>query len=277
MRRVRNTRYLAQHEKLIAMSVFKATIPYDQVLISDGLGGGDRPFTLPTSLPVSPYFNVSGGKYVIHAGDGYYGMSTLLEDRKTLVHELTHVWQGEHEAHSWNYVVSSLWQQTLSDDAYAYDKRNLEEDWDNYGAEQQAQIVEDWYADGMKQNKDEDLRFYYIKKNIRGEQVDGNWIRESWVVKPLEAGTLNVPVQYPSVDSYLLPILAQRFRANDVAGFGGRVQKLEQIFGEMEREQAQKLLLRLELRHAGDKVSEYFHDHLSTATRVKLVGILRNR
>lgn len=277
MKRVSGTRHLATNERAIAFSVFKTTIPYDQILISDGLGGGDRPFTLPTSVPVSPLFNVKGGKYVIHAGDGYYGMSTLQEDKNTLIHELTHVWQGEHGSRSWSYVADSIWHQVLSDDAYDYDKRDLKEEWDDYGAEQQAQIVEDWFADGMKTDKNVDLRFYYVKKFIRGEKVDGNWIRESWVPKPLEKSTLNVSPQYPTVDSYLLPILAQRFAANDVAGFGARVKKVEEIFSRLEPYETQPLLARLTVRRAGDKLSQYFHDHLSTPTRTKLLGILRGR
>jgi hypothetical protein len=276
MKAVSNTRHLASHERTIAFSVFHGTIPYDQVIISDGLGGGDRPFTLPTSVPVSVFFNVRGGKYVIHAGDGYYGMSNLQEDKKTLIHELTHVWQGEHGSHSWSYVLDSLWHQTLSDDAYEYDKRDLKE-WDDYGAEQQAQIVEDWFADGMSTDKDVDLRFYYIKKYIRGEKLDRNWIRESWIPKPLPTSTLKVPPLYPNVDSYLLPILAQRFAANDVAGFGARAKKVEEIFARLESYEVPALLARLTIRRTGDKLSEYFHDHLSTPTRTKLLGILRSR
>jgi hypothetical protein len=95
--------------------------------------------------------------------------------------------------------------------------------------------------------------------------------------RPLETGTLHVPVTPPSLDPYLLPILAQRFDASDVSGYGGRVKKLEEIFGKLEAFYAGPLLARLEVRRRGDKVAEYFHDHLSTATRNKLMGILRDR
>ena len=155
MRDSQNVRYLAAHETMIARSVYIDTIPYGLVFISDGLGGGDRPFTVPTILPIHiPFynFNVKGdGKYVIHAGDGYYGMSTLFKDKKTLIHDLAHVWQGEHyKSWSWTYAVFSLKDQALSGDAaYAYDKTYLRP-WDDYGPEQQAQIVEDGFADGMK-------------------------------------------------------------------------------------------------------------------------------
>src|SRR5664279_1939502 len=94
MRAVRNIRKLATGEIHLAQTVFKHTINYDEVLISDGLGWNNRELTLPTSLPVTMILNVpsSEGDYVIHAGDGYLGMSTLPSDRNTLIHELTHVW-----------------------------------------------------------------------------------------------------------------------------------------------------------------------------------------
>ena len=118
MVRATKTRYLATNETIIARSVFRHTLPYDKIIISNGLGGGNRPFTLPTNMPVTPWFNVKGGKYVIHAGDGYFGMSTLKSDKELLIHELVHVWQGEHSSNTWDYVLSSMWDQALSDDAY---------------------------------------------------------------------------------------------------------------------------------------------------------------
>ena len=101
MREPKNVRDLAGGEIAIAKCVQGPRIPYASVLISDGLGGDDRPFTFPTILPIHiplyANFNVKGdGKYVIHAGDGYYGMSKLDKDQATLIHELAHVWQGEH-------------------------------------------------------------------------------------------------------------------------------------------------------------------------------------
>ncbi|HSN77444.1 MAG TPA: DUF4157 domain-containing protein [Anaerolineae bacterium] len=267
--KVRNIRHLAAGERAIAAKVFKNTIPYDEVVVSDGLGGGDRPFTLPTYLRL-PLFNVSAGKYVIHAGEGYYGMSYLAEDKKLLIHELTHVWQGEHSSHSWDYVVSSLWSQALTDNAYEYDRRILKQ-WDDYNSEQQAQIVEDWFADGMKEKQEEDRRFYYIKKHIRGEQVDEDWIAAQWIVKPLPAATL--PVRFPP-DPDLLPILELSIDKNDIAGLVARVKKLEDAFNRLKPLDAQLLLERLELRRPDDKVARYFHYYLSTPTRKRLIEIL---
>jgi len=155
----KNSRYLAAGEIRIAQNVFLDTVPYDRVYIADGLGFQGREYTLPVP-------GTSPREYVIHAGDGYYGMSKLKEDQKTLIHELTHVWQGQHTTWAWSYVFSSAWHQAgNSNAAYAYDKDNLKP-WDDYNPEQQAKIVEDWFGDGM--NTD-DERYRYIVVNIRGQ------------------------------------------------------------------------------------------------------------
>jgi hypothetical protein len=83
---------------------------------------------------------------------------------------------------------------------------------------------------------------------------------------------------YPEAsDDAIIAILAVRYGANDVAGFGGRIKSLEQMFSHMERVRAKAVLIRLQTRIAGDKMSVYFHDHLSTASRTKLLNILRLR
>lgn len=282
MREPKNARHLAAHEIAIARSVFRDTIPYGEVLVSDGLGGGDRPFTVPTSMPVRlPFyanFNAAGGRYVIHAGDGYNGMSQLERDRKTLVHELAHVWQGENDAAwSWSYVLFSLKDQALLPDAYAYDAERLRP-WDDYGPEQQAQIVEDWYAAGMQPfdpvTQTGDRRFYFIKKHIRHEPVAGDWTIVP--LRPLEAGTLRITPSYPdALGIALLPILEQPLRAGDHAGITARVRTLEESFGALGPEIARRLASRLELRQRGDRLAQSFHERLAAPTRHRLLHVLR--
>jgi hypothetical protein len=288
MRQPTNVRYLAAGEIGIAKDVYKESIPYDSILISDGLGGDDRPFTVPTILPlhvafgaVDINFNVKGdGKYVIHAGDGYYGMSTVDKDQATLIHELAHVWQGEHyESWSWTYVVFSLKDQITSDDAYAYDKTRLGP-WDDYGPEQQAQIVEDWFVDKKKTydptTDTGDLRFYYIKKYIRGERVDYNWLMPG--VKPLPAGTLHVSVPRRSWDTDLIPILERHLRSDDHAGIAARRRDLEDYFQRIDDpDHAQNFISRLESRRRDDKLAQSFQLYLSTPERQRLLHILRTK
>lgn len=156
-KRASNFRTLGEKEKAIAYQVFERSIPYSRVIVSDGLGYNGRPYTLPEM----------GGTYVLHVGDGYYGMSSAGRpaDRALLVHELVHVWQGEHSRWRGSFVAESGWNQLRHGDAaYDYDANNLK-DWNSYNPEQQAQIVEDWYAGGMLET---DPRYFYIRCNIRG-------------------------------------------------------------------------------------------------------------
>jgi hypothetical protein len=61
----------------------------------------------------------------------------------TLIHELTHVWQGHNNAFPWGYVADSIAMQCmLGGRSYAYVPGDQ---WSSYHAEPQAQIVEDWY------------------------------------------------------------------------------------------------------------------------------------
>jgi len=85
------------------------------------------------------------------------------------------------------------------------------------------------------------------------------------------------PVSFVLSDSLLIEILEKRYAANDVAGFGGRVKRLEQLFRAAQPSDARRLVPRISSRIAGDKVSMYYHDHLSTATRINLLGILKLR
>jgi hypothetical protein len=250
-------------------------------MISDGLGFNDREFTVPTALPI-PVLDFSSypsdGRYVIHAGDGYDGMFTKTEDQKTLIHELTHVWQGEHDTGA--YWAFSLMAQAQSANAYAYDHDKLNDDWDSYGMEQQAQIVEDWYGDGMKpydpDTRKGDLRFYFIKTKIRGESVGYDWLAPR--VETLPAATL--PTVWPAeatakLNADLIPLLKQRFTATDVAGSGRRGKQVEEIFNNLNSTQAKILRERLEARAAGDELARFFYANLTPETIGRLMGILK--
>lgn len=155
----RNARALAPMERTIARTVFEETIPYSRITVTDGTGLQGRPYTTPDSL--------TSRRYVLHLGNGYHRSSlSRLQDKKLLIHELTHVWQGEHSPWSWVYVFSSAWHQ-VAGSAYAYDLKHLK-NWNNYNPEQQAQIVEDWFGGGMKQH---DPRYHFIVENIRGRRM----------------------------------------------------------------------------------------------------------
>lgn len=85
--------------------------------------------------------------------------------------------------------------------------------------------------------------------------------------------TQNEP-RVPVTDYYLMTLLEPRYRSDDVAGFGGRAREVEKVFRGMPLQEASPLLVRLLKRPVGDRVAAYFHGHLATATRKKLISIL---
>jgi hypothetical protein len=286
MRAVRHIRHLADGEIHLAMKVFEHTIFYNQVVISDGLGWNDRELTLPTRVPVTLLLNVpsSAGRFVIHAGDGYYGMSKFAKDQSTLIHELTHVWQGQRESAAF-YAAIGLVTQLGDDDPYKYDHDHLYPDWDLYNMEQQAQIVEDWFTDGRKEynpDTDEgDKRFYFIKAIIRGEKVAFNWLMP--YVEALPGATLAhdwskepeaIRIRHNAV---LLPILKPRFAKEDLKGAGGRIKKLEELFSKMTGLEAANLWQRLQARRPNDEVAREFFGNLSNQSTTKLMAILKGK
>lgn len=93
-------------------------------------------------------------------------------------------------------------------------------------------------------------------------------------VKPLSRATLKVTVPPRTYDNILLPVLERRIRNGREAL--ARNAFLEKFFSQLESFDARAILAKLEL-HRGDKLTQAFRYHLSAATRMKLLGILRDR
>jgi hypothetical protein len=218
-------------------------------------------------------FSKPSARYMLHVGDEYSSMALNDYGKTLLIHELVHVWQGEHAGLKWSFMIESGWHQFKHEhlgapDPYDYDPDKLESSkWKDYNVEQQASIVEHWFENGMKLD---DPRYRFIVENIRGERLMPH-------IKPLPAATLKVVPRGWSPDPELIPILQQRFRLEDEKGWRGRLKKLEEFFRKLGPYGASDLIDRLKIRKRGDKVSEYFHDHLATAERARLLAILRQR
>lgn len=152
-------RTLLPDELILAKSVFKTSVIYSQVRLQDDLGLGGRPWTSPPN--VYPY-------YVLHVGTYFQNMTASNYCKRLLIHELAHVWQGQHGV-PLGYVLNSAFHQTLTGitnggdvaPTYSY-TTGLK--WSQYNCEQQASIVEDWFASGSKSSN---ARYIYITSNIR--------------------------------------------------------------------------------------------------------------
>jgi hypothetical protein len=153
-----HSRPLRQSEKEFAAQVFGDTLPTDRIRVTN-LSRGDRKFCVP---------HVDG---TILLGMGEVEEDPLREDRRAVfVHELTHAWQIAHTA----FIAEVIWEAAVNEvkgETAAYTYTLDGRAWSGYGAEQQAQIVEQWYSTYANNLDSEqalqDPRFPYIQNNIR--------------------------------------------------------------------------------------------------------------
>ena len=163
-------RGLRGKERDLLRGVYGDSLPSFKMLILSLIGVQGRPFTIPASFistvaaelvaPTEvPLLAVLGllipkrvDLYVTFMGrrgfndafsfDGYPRVPG-----QTLVHEACHAWQGYHEAFTWGYIINSVYHQA-HEGQHAYDYQPGAQ-WDQYWAEPQAVIVEDWFHAGQ--------------------------------------------------------------------------------------------------------------------------------
>ena len=153
-------RNLKQQEGSIANGVFGMSVRLNRVLISDLFLAESRAFVTPRDP--TPLGLVFGGGFTINVGPSRYpDLTTSEKNRKTLVHELVHCWQGQHSPIACSYIFDSLWHRSLNENAYDY---VIGEPWESYNAEQQANLVAEWYIQGASET---DTRYPYIRDYIR--------------------------------------------------------------------------------------------------------------
>lgn len=117
-------RDLTVTEKMLLRRVFKESIDYDKIQIATtNIGVNGRPYTFANTIRVPPQTDFN---------------------TRTLVHETAHVWQ--YQTKGSGYISDSAWHQLVDKSAYCVTlvpKQSL----NSYTAEQQAVIVEAYYAD----------------------------------------------------------------------------------------------------------------------------------
>lgn len=186
-------RSLTPAERSFIYQVHNNSLNYDAVSISDlGISG----------QVITTHFN---GSFTIRWDAGYRGIMGNERSMSTLIHEMTHVWQGDNNGYlSGTYQVKSAGAQFVEgvkdivrtgdykgavknwDDhrgtAYRLDASRFGQPWSSFNVEQQAMIVETWYLDDrVRKNlhgdcgpgvfgasmSPYDARFPYIRDNIR--------------------------------------------------------------------------------------------------------------
>jgi hypothetical protein len=266
-------RLLTSREERLVKEVFRTARlpPFSQITIADGVNFHGGAWT--------------DSDYQINVGPDLYERDMATAAAGTLVHEMTHVWQYHNgtltKAHGFGaHLRASLG--GYDDELYSYD---LAGSWDDMGFEGQAQMVEDWHEMGMTT---EGYRYFFMKHVVWARnRAAGRLSRaELAQLEPDVGAAENVSFpdaaiahveSVPLTDAYLISLLKPRYASDDVAGYGARARTLEQVFRSATPAQASALATRIASRNAVDNVSRYFHDHLSTLTRTKLLQIARNR
>ncbi len=179
-------RLLTPLEEHLIRDVFKGTAlpPLSWIRIRDGLSPTGTALTIR-----------DGNDYSIMVGPSLFDGDVANMEPSTLVHEMTHVWQWYRgtlskahavSAHIHNFIGAKLHYRSKY---YIYEYDILTDSWDDMGFEGQAQLVEEWYSDGMG-GEDKDKRFCFVKKVL----YDGNVSARKLTLGDLcEKGLFDIP------------------------------------------------------------------------------------
>ena len=165
-------------EREFAAKVFGRTLPVDRIRLTNLLGIGRRPFTVPTV----------GDTILVNLGEGlgdpvnYPGLGDPENpNRQTpgqlFIHELAHAWQIETETFLPGLICEAISASatTIGGDMGVYRYGDAGPNLSSFNPEQRASIVDDWYAgSGQRQERftaslesDVNPYFRYIRDNIR--------------------------------------------------------------------------------------------------------------
>ncbi|MEV4943495.1 hypothetical protein [Streptomyces zaomyceticus] len=127
-------RPLSESEAAFAAKVFGPTLPNrEQIILTNMTGLDDRAFVIPGV----------GGTYLVNLGDHFDDpmapKGKYAQRGQMLIHELTHVWQAKRWPAT-TYFCQGVFESTYSPGGDAT------KPWSSYGIEQQATIVDRWYA-----------------------------------------------------------------------------------------------------------------------------------
>ncbi len=165
-------------EIALAQKVFGSTLPYDNIQLTDFCGLGGRAFTAP-GVDGKTYCNL-GKAFDNTLGPGN---SAYPHNGEVLIHELAHAWQIAHNSFIPGFVCSGIVNQTnyvMGDDVYAYGSPGPP--WSSFNLEQQAQIVNQWFAgDGNQSGTPMDKNGSYARYITGNILASSGGFSTSWL------------------------------------------------------------------------------------------------
>jgi hypothetical protein len=196
-------RHMTDAERAFAESVFGRSLPpNDRIFLTNLTGLEGRKFVCP---------NMSG-QMLVNLGGAYddpvsYRDAIYPAPGKVFIHELTHVWQLHHATFVPGLVCEGIGNQLAG---ATYQPGEAGRPWAEYNLEQQATIVDEWFAPGTRGPSGfpamaaEHPFFRYVCVDIRGERLPGTWHTPYAIAPPghadfgaitafsRDAGTINV-------------------------------------------------------------------------------------
>jgi hypothetical protein len=163
-------------EVAFANRVFQGTLPVDRIVLTNMLGVGKRPFTIPSV----------GNTILVNLGEGfddpihYTGKGDADKPRtqapgQLFIHELVHAWQIDTTFFLPGLMCGALLNQatTIGGNMDVYRYGNPGRNFGSFNLEQQASIVDEWFGGngpmqtGNPRESRESPYFRYIRDNIR--------------------------------------------------------------------------------------------------------------
>lgn len=184
-----NRRRLHQEEYDWANAVvFKGSLPsIHNIWLTDTIGADDRAFVWPEpdgsiTLNMGPDAMADPRLYNI----GKMNPSGLLRKYgEVFIHELVHAWQIEHSSRDSAFVVQALTETICSGGGAAGYRYEMppSRPFHEYGIEQQASIVSDWYSRYFIGNKDDRYLFRHPSSGADPQQ-DPRWRYIAYDIQP---------------------------------------------------------------------------------------------
>lgn len=163
-------------EVQFANSVFKGSLPVDRIVLTNMLGMGRRPFTMP-SVGDTILVNLGAGfdDPINYGGKGDPSLpSNVQTPGQLFIHELTHAWQIDTTHFLPGLMCGAVLNQatTIGGNKDVYRYSAPDRDFGEFNLEQQASIVDDWFGGTGPQSahgrrNEQSPWFRYLRDNIR--------------------------------------------------------------------------------------------------------------